>query len=156
MALHVYIDADACPVKQEVYRVAERYKLSVTLVANSHMRIPYYPWLKLIVVGDDLDEVDNWIAERVGQSDIVITADIPLADRCVKAGARVLSPAGKEFTEDNIGGALAIRNLMADLRDAGTLPVGGPPPFSRRDHSRFLQRLDRVINMLQQEQAGGR
>ena len=152
MALHLYIDADACPVKQEIYRVAERHRLSVTLVANSPMRIPYHSWLELTVVGNNPDEADNWIAERVQPSDIVITADIPLADRCVKAGARVLSPAGKEFTEDNIGGALAMRNLMTDLRSAGTL-TGGPLPFGSRDRSRFLQQLDRIIVALQREEA---
>jgi hypothetical protein len=150
MALHIYIDADACPVKQEVYRVAQRHTLSVTLVANAPMRTPFHSWLQLTVVGDGLDEADNWIAERVQPSDIVITADIPLADRCVKGGARVLTPTGKEFTEDNIGGALAMRNLMTDLRGAGVI-TGGPPPFGKRDRSRFMQELDRIIVALRQE-----
>lgn len=148
--MDIYIDADACPVKQEVYRVAERYDIAVTLVANSHMRIPFNPRLTLEVVGDGLDEADNRIAEKVKKHDIVITADIPLADRCVKAGARVLTPTGKVFTEDNVGAALAMRDLMTDLRDAGTV-TGGPPPFSKRDRSRFLQQLDRIIVAVQRE-----
>jgi len=150
--LHLYIDADACPVKQEVYKVAERYGLNVTLVANSRMRIPYDPRIKLQVVDDNPDEADNWIAERVGENDIVITADIPLADRCIKQGAKVLGPTGKPFTEDNIGSILAMRDLMTDLRGEGMVS-GGPPPLAQRDRSRFLQQLDQVIQAIKRQLA---
>lgn len=142
--LHIYVDADACPVKDEVYRVAKRYGLHVTLVSNSRMRIPSEPWLRLEVVEDGFDAADDWIVEQVEPGQIVITADIPLADRCVKKGARVIGITGKEFTEDNIGGALATRDLLADLRGAGEI-TGGPPPLGKRDRSRFLQRLDEVV-----------
>jgi uncharacterized protein len=142
--LHIYIDADACPVKQETYRVAERYDLDVTLVANSWMRIPTHRRIRLEVVGSDLDEADDWIVEQAGPGDIVITADILLAGRCLELGARVLGPTGKRFHEDNIGQAVATRGLMADLREAGEV-TGGPPPLTKRDRSRFLQRLDEAI-----------
>jgi uncharacterized protein len=142
--IHIYIDADACPVKNEVYRVAERYDLPVTVVANSWMRIPCSSRITLEVVGDDLDAADNWIVDEVHGNDIVITADIPLADRCIKAQAQVISPNGKQFTEEAIGARLAMRNLLSELREAGTI-TGGPPPFSKRDRSRFLQKFDEII-----------
>jgi len=148
MSLHIYIDADACPVKQEVYRVAERYNLQVTLVANARMRIPYNPNISLKVVGDNINEADDWIASNVQLNDIVITADIPLADRCIKAGAKVLGPTGKIFTENNIGASLAMRDLMTGLRSAGTI-TGGPPPQTQRDRSRFLQQVDQIIQAIQ-------
>ena len=142
--LEVFVDADACPVKQEVYRVAQRYGLSVTLVTNSRMRAPQEQWVRLVLVEGHLDAADDWIAEHVGEQDIVVTADIPLADRCLKKRALVLGSTGRPFTEDNIGDALATRDLLSDLRDLGTM-TGGPPPFSKRDRSRFLQRLDEMI-----------
>ena len=148
--LHIFIDADACPVKQEVYRVAGRYGLDVTLVANSWMRIPNEPWIALEVVGDGLDAADDWIAEHVQLLDIVITADVPLASRCVKAGARVMGPTGKHFTEDNIGQAVATRDLLTELRSMGEI-TGGPPPLKKRDKSIFLQRLDDVIQSIRRE-----
>ena len=142
--LHIYVDADACPVKQEVYRVAKRCGLDVTLVANSWMRIPDERWLKLEVVGEGFDAADDWIVEQVQPDDIVVTADIPLASRCIKEGAHVIGTTGKPFTENNIGSALATRDLLAELRGAGEI-TGGPPPLEKRDRSRFLQTLDEVI-----------
>ena len=148
--LHIYVDADACPVKQEVYRVANRYQLEVTLVANSWMRIPDERWLKLEVVGEGFDAADDWIVEEVQADDIVITADIPLASRCVKAGASVIGTTGKPFTENNIGSALATRDLLSELRGAGEI-TGGPPPLQKRDRSRFLQTLDEVIQSIRRK-----
>ena len=145
--LHIFIDADACPVKREVYRVAGRYGLDVTLVANSWMRIPAERGIALKVVGDELDAADDWIAEHVQPDDIVITADIPLASRCLKEGAHVIGSAGKPFTKENIGDAVATRDLMSDLRGAGEL-TGGPPPLGKRDRSRFLQKLDQVVQSI--------
>jgi uncharacterized protein YaiI (UPF0178 family) len=145
--LNIFIDADACPVKQEVFRVAERFKLEVTLVSNIHMRIPENPKIKLVIVDSGPDEADNWIVEKAEARDIVITADIPLADRSLKKGACVLSPSGRLFTEDNIGQILATRNLMADLRDLGEI-TGGPAPFTKKDRSNFLQQLDTLIHSI--------
>ncbi|MDY7095282.1 MAG: YaiI/YqxD family protein [Acidobacteriota bacterium] len=144
---HIYVDADACPVKPEVYRVAGRYGLEVTLVANSWMRIPLDPKISLQVVEDGLDAADDWIAERVGVGDVVITADIPLASRCVEAGARVLGPTGKPFTEENVGEALAVRDLLTDLRSAGEI-TGGPKPLTKRGRSQFLQQLDEIVQAI--------
>ena len=148
--LHIFVDADACPVKQEVYRVARRYSLDVTLVANSWMRVPNEQWIVLEVVGDGFDEADDWIVEHVQPHDIVVTADIPLASRCLKAGASVLGPMGKTFTEDNIGQAVATRNMLTELRSAGEI-TGGPPPLQKRDRSRFLQQLDIVIQKIRRK-----
>ncbi|MBR9980700.1 MAG: YaiI/YqxD family protein [Desulfatitalea sp.] len=145
--LHIFVDADACPVKQEVYRVARRYQLAVTLVANAWMRVPDEPRITLQVVKDGFDAADNWIAGQVQPGDIVVTADIPLADRCISKGARVLGPTGKPFTDDNIGMAVAGRNLLAELRSAGEI-TGGPPPLTQRDRSRFLQQLDTLIHAI--------
>ena len=145
--LHIYIDADACPVKNEVYRVADRYELQVTLVSNSRMRIPQNSRVKLEVVGDGFDEADDWIVEHVQEGDVVITADIPLAGRCITAGAEVLSNSGKRFTDDNIGQTLATRDLLTELRGAGEI-TGGPPPLTQRDRSEFLQKLDVVIQSI--------
>ena len=150
--LHIYIDADACPVKDEVYRVAARYKLEVTLVANSWMRTPNESWLRLEVVEDGADVADDWIVEHLQTFDIVITADIPLASRCLKAGARVLGVTGRPFTEDNIGHVLATRDLLKDLRDAGER-TSGPPPIKKQDRSLFLQQLDQMIHAIRREQA---
>ena len=148
--LHIYIDADACPVKQEVYRVADRYHLDVTLVANSRMRVPVDRRITLEVVGDEPDAADDWIVEHVQPDDIVITADIPLASRCLTNGARVIGTTGKPFTESNIGQAVATRDLLTGLRDAGEI-TGGPPPLRKRDRSRFLQQLDEVIQSIRRE-----
>ncbi|MFO1392208.1 MAG: YaiI/YqxD family protein [Steroidobacteraceae bacterium] len=140
---HVYVDADACPVKAEVARVAERHGLAVTYVANAWMQAPRAPRVRMQVVTGAFDAADDWIAGQVRDSDIVITADIPLASRCLKAGARVLGPSGRRFTDDNIGDALATRELKSDLRAYGV--GGGPPPFSPRDRSRFLDALELVV-----------
>ncbi len=148
--LHIFVDADACPVKQEIYRVAGRFGLPVTLVANSWMRVPNERRIALEVVGDGLDEADDWIVEHLQSYDIVITADIPLASRCLKKGARVLGPTGKPFTEDNIGMTVATRDLLSELREIGEI-TGGPPPLNKRDRSRFLQQLDEVIQTIRRE-----
>lgn len=145
--LHIYVDADACPVKSEVYKVARRYGLSVTLVANSHMRITGEGAIELVVVDKGLDESDNWIAEHAALDDIVITGDIPLAARCLDKGARVLGHSGKPFTDDNVSSALATRQLLSQLRDQGVM-MGGPPPFSAKDRSLFLQQLDQMVNAI--------
>jgi len=151
--LNIFVDADACPVKPEVYRVASRYLLDVTLVANSWMRIPDQQKFVLEVVGSGSDAADDWIAEHVQIHDIVVTADIPLASRCLQAGAHVIGPTGKPFTEDNIGDALATRDLLADLRGAGDI-MGGPPPFMKRDRSNFLQKLDEVVQLIRRKYQG--
>ena len=136
----IYIDADACPVKREVYRVAERHSLSVYVVSNSFIAVPRDPRIHPVVVGSEPDAADNWIAQRVGRRDIVVTSDIPLASQCVKAGASVLGPNGRAFTKDAIGLAVATRNLMTDLRAAG-LMTRGPKPLSPADRSKFLSAL---------------
>jgi uncharacterized protein YaiI (UPF0178 family) len=140
---HVYVDADACPVKAEVAKVAERHGLAVTYVANAWLPIPRGPAFRVQVVPGAFDAADDWIAERAEAGDIVITADIPLASRALKKGARVLGPSGKPFTGDNIGNALATRELMADLRAYGV--GGGPPPFGPKDRSRFLEALELAV-----------
>ena len=147
-AIRIYVDADACPVKDEVYRVAARHGLPVSVVANGYIRVPQDPLIERVAAGSATDAADEWIAERAGANDIVITADIPLADRCVKAGAQVIAPNGKLFTVDSIGMTLATRNLMHDLRSAGEV-TGGPRPFSPRDRSAFLSALDQAIRRLQ-------
>lgn len=149
--IRVYIDADACPVKDEVYRVAARYGLPVFVVANSYMRVPRDASVELVVVPEGPDIADDWIAERAGPGDIVVTADVPLASRCVKAGAKTLSPKGKLFDDAAIGMALATRNLMDDLRSAGEI-TGGPKPFSPKDRSAFLSALDLAVVRLRKEQ----
>jgi uncharacterized protein YaiI (UPF0178 family) len=150
--LHIFVDADACPVKQEVYRVAKRYGLGVTLVAGSWMRIPEAAGVTLKVVDQGMDAADDWIVEHVEADDIVITTDVPLAARCVAKGASVLGSTGKPFTEDNIGPALATRNLLSELRELGEI-AGGPPPFGKRDRSRFLEALDKAVNDIRRKQA---
>jgi uncharacterized protein YaiI (UPF0178 family) len=140
----IYIDADACPVKQEAYRVAGRHGLKVYVVSNSGVAVPREDWIERVVVAAGPDAADDWIAERAARSDVVVTADIPLAARCVKAGAAVIAPNGKVFTEDSIGMALATRNLMDSLRSAGET-TGGPRPFSPRDRSAFLSALDQAV-----------
>ena len=148
--MNIFVDADACPVKEEVYRVARRYGLQVTLVANARMRVPNEERIRLEVVADGFDAADDWIVVHVQPLDIVVTSDVVLASRCVKAGARALGPNGKPFTEDNVGQAVAMRDLMADLRGAGEI-TGGPPPMQKRDRSRFLQKLDEVIQAIRRE-----
>ena len=150
--LHIFVDADACPVKQEVYRVASRYGLEVKLVSNSWMRIPDDRWITLEVVEDGTDVADDWIVEHVQPDDIVITADILLASRCLKKGAGVIGTTGKPFTEDNIGQAVATRDLLSELRGTGEI-MGGPPPLTKRDRSRFLQQLDNMIQSIRRRQA---
>ncbi len=139
----ILVDADACPVKAETVKVAERHGLEVVFVANAWISLPRGPRVRMQVVPGAFDAADDWIAEATAPDDIVITADIPLASRCLKAGARVLGPAGKPFTDDNIGNALATRELMADLRAYGV--GGGPPPFSPKDRSRFLDALENAV-----------
>ena len=146
--IRIYVDADACPVKDEIYRVAARHKLPVTVVAGQFIRVPPDPSIERIAAGAGMDAADDWIAERAGASDIVVTADIPLAARCVKAGAQVIAPNGKPFTEQSIGMTLAVRNLMTDLRSSGEV-TGGPRSFSPRDRSTFLSALDQTIRRLQ-------
>lgn len=144
---NILIDADACPVKDEVYKVAWRHNVPVVLVSNSPMRIPEHPLIHRKIVSDGFDAADDWIVENLNAQSIVITADILLADRCLKDGAAaVLSPNGKPFTPDSIGNAVAVRAIMADLR-AGAVgqQIGGPPPFSKTDRSRFLSELDKAV-----------
>jgi uncharacterized protein len=143
-AIAIYVDADACPVKAEVYRVAERHRVRVFVVANSFMQIPRDPMIERVMVPAGPDAADDWIAERAVRGAVVITADIPLASRCIKSGADVIGPTGKPFTPDSIGMALASRNLMEELRSAGET-TGGPRPFSPRDRSAFLSALDLAI-----------
>lgn len=148
--LHIFVDADACQVKPEVYRVASRYRLDVTLVANSWMRVPNEQWITLEVVEGGFDAADDWIVAHVQPHDIVVTADIPLASRCLKEGARVIGTTGKPFTENNIGNVVATRDLLSALRGAGEI-TGGPPPLKKRDRSRFLQQLDEVIQTIRRK-----
>jgi hypothetical protein len=145
--LTVFVDADACPVKEEVYRVAGRYDLDVVLVANLRMRVPDEPRIELKVVEGGFDAADDWIVEHVQADDLVVTADILLASRCLKEGARVIGPTGRPFTEENIGQVVATRNLLAELRGAGEIR-GGPPPLGKRDRSRFLQQFDQMIQAI--------
>jgi len=143
----IYVDADACPVKAEIYRVAERYQLKVFVVSNSYMNVPRDPRIELVVVADSFDAADNWIAERAGPGDIVVTADIPLADRSLKAGAMAIGNTGVPFTPSSIGMAMASRELLSNLRAMGEV-TGGPKPMSPRDRSRFLSALDEAIQQI--------
>ncbi len=149
-AVRIYVDADACPVKAEIYRVAERYSIKVYVVCNSPMAVPGTTLIERVVVGSSPDAADNWIAERVSRGDIIITADVPLAHRGIRSGADVIAPTGRRFTEDSIGMALATRDLMADLRSAGEI-TGGPKPFQPRDRARFLSALDLAVVRLKRE-----
>ncbi|HYC99479.1 YaiI/YqxD family protein [Brevundimonas sp.] len=142
----IFIDADACPVKDEVYRVAARYGLRVFVVSNAFVNTPREPWIERVMVDAGPDVADDWIAERAGPGDIVITSDIPLADRCLKAGAQALKSNGQPFTPDSIGSALAGRMVGEHLRSIGAV-TGGPPPFGPKDRSAFLQALDRAVIM---------
>ena len=147
----IYVDADACPVKQEIYRVAKRYGFKVILVANTWMRTPSDSWLELRVVDDHPDAAYDWIVENAVADDILVTADIPLAARCVKNSVSVLSPRGRLFTQESIVESLANQELMSHIRDMGTM-TGGPPPFDDRDRSHFLQRLDQTIQAIRRNQ----
>ncbi len=146
--VRILVDADACPVKDEIYKVAWRREVPVTVVSNCHFRVPVHPLISRVVVSDGFDAADDWIAEAADAQAVVITADILLADRALKAGAAVLSPTGKPFTTASIGGAIATRAIMADLR-AGGEQLGGPKPFAAADKSRFLQALDTALAKLQ-------
>ncbi|GGN50810.1 UPF0178 protein [Novosphingobium indicum] len=148
--IRILIDADACPVKDEIYKVAARYKVPVVVVSNSAMRIPRDPLVTRKIVSDAFDAADDWIAEEATKGSVVITADILLADRCLKQGATVIAPTGKPFTEASIGGAIATRAIMADLR-AGGDAIGGPPPFSKADRSRLLSALDETLVRLRRQ-----
>ncbi len=140
----ILVDADACPVKEEIYKVAFRHEVPVTIVSNSPIRVPEHPLIGREVVSASFDAADDWIAERASVGTVVVTADILLADRCLKAGAVVIGSNGKPFTSSSIGGAIATRAIMADLR-AGGDAIGGPPPFSKVDRSRFLSSLDEAL-----------
>jgi uncharacterized protein len=147
--LTIHVDADACPVKEEVYRVARRYAMRVKVVANTPMRVPADALFEL-VVRPGFGAADDWIAEQAGPGDIAVTADIPLAARCLAKGARVLDPKGRKFTEDEIGHALATRELMDQLRQSGEI-TGGPSPMTPKDRSRFLSSLDEAVNAVRRE-----
>jgi hypothetical protein len=142
--LRILVDADACPVKDEIYKVALRHNVPVTIVSNSHLRVPPHALIDRVVVSDRFDAADDHIAVESGPAAIVVTGDILLADRCLKAGAQVLAPNGKPFTASSIGAAVATRAIMADLRAGGDV-VGGPPPFAKADRSRFLSALDEML-----------
>ena len=156
--ISIFIDADACPVKQEIYRVAERHALKgvalkVFVVSNSPIAVPRDEMIERVVVGAGMDEADDWIAERAKRGDIVITTDVPLASRCVKADATVIAPNGKPFSKDSIGMTLATRNLMDSLRSAGEI-TSGPKPFSPRDRSEFLSALEQALVRLKRDGFG--
>ncbi|MGJ8560583.1 MAG: YaiI/YqxD family protein [Litorimonas sp.] len=157
MSLHIYIDADACPVRDETYKIGRRHNVPVTVVANSYIRTPREPSIEFQMVTDSFDAADDWIAERANANAIVITSDILLAERCLKAGARVLGSNGKEMDNDTIGSQLAVRAIMTDLRDtvankgADQSNVGGPPPFSPRDRSRYLEALHLIVEQMKRE-----
>jgi hypothetical protein len=143
--VRILVDADACPVKEEIYKVAFRHGVPVTLIANSYLRVPPHPLIERQTVGAGFDEADDRIAELAGPETVVVTADILLADRCLKAGATVISPTGKPFTTSSIGAAVATRAIMADLRAGAGEGIGGPAPFRKEDRSRFLQALDTAL-----------
>ncbi|MGC6400785.1 YaiI/YqxD family protein [Sphingomonas sp. FW199] len=144
MTVKILVDADACPVKDEIYKVAWRHEVPVTVVSNSHLRVPDHPLIARVVVSDGFDAADDWIAAAGDAASIVVTADILLADRCLKTGATVIAPTGRPFTTSSIGAAIATRAIMADLR-AGGDQIGGPKPFGKADRSAFLQALDTAI-----------
>jgi len=143
--VEIYVDADACPVKEEVVRVADRYGLTVHMVSNTFMRLPPGKSVNQVIVSDGFDAADDWIAENINAKDIAVTADVPLAARCVKAGAFVIGPTGKDFSDASIGMDLAMRNFNAHLREAGEIKGGGAA-FSKKDRSNFLSALDRTVN----------
>jgi uncharacterized protein YaiI (UPF0178 family) len=141
----ILVDADACPVKEEVYKVALRRQVPVRVVSNSYLRVPAHPLIERVVVSDAFDAADDWIAEQAGDRTVVISGDILLADRCLKKGSTVIGHNGKPFTPASIGSAVATRAIMADLRVAADGITGGPPPFAKADRSRFLQALDEAL-----------
>jgi len=143
--LLILVDADACPVKEEIYKVAFRHDAAVKIVSNAHLRVPAHALIERVVVGAGFDAADDWIAERAGPRTVVVTGDILLADRCLKAGAAVIGSNGKPFTSASIGAAVATRAIMADLRAGMDGPGGGPPPFAKADRSRFLSALDEAL-----------
>jgi len=145
LQVRILVDADACPVKDEIYRVAWRLEVPVTIVSNAHLRVPDHPLIARVVVSDGFDAADDWIAEACDAGTLVVTADILLADRCIKAGATVIAPNGKPFTANSIGAAVATRAIMVDLRAGAGANIGGPAPFSKEDRSRFLQALDTAL-----------
>ena len=145
--LDIYVDADGCPVKDEIYRVAARYQLKVYVVANKRINIPLGRRIEMVIVPKGLDITDDWIAQHIEANDITITADIPLADRCLKKGARVLGTKGEEFREDSIGSAMAARELMLHLREMGEI-TGGPAPMAAKNRSQFLSRLDDIVQSI--------
>ncbi len=147
--IRILVDADACPVKEEIYKVAFRRQVPVCIVSNSPFRLPDHALVSRVVVSDGFDAADDWIAQATGPRSVVVTADILLADRCVKAGATVLAHNGKPFTANSIGGAVATRAIMADLRTGADGIMGGPKPFSKEDRSRFLQALDTALVKLE-------
>jgi len=148
--LDIYVDADACPVKDEVLRVGGRHGLDVYIVSNGGLRPSADPRVHTVIVGNDPDAADDWIADKIGAGDIAVTNDIPLAARCIDKGARVLAPTGKPFTEESIGMAMAMRDLMTQLRDSGEI-TGGPGGFTKRDRSRFLQALETEIQAVRRQ-----
>lgn len=150
MNITIYVDADACPVKDEVIRVAERHKLPVIMVSNQWMRLPPSPQVRLEVVKGGLDVADDWIAERIGSRDVAITADIPLAARCLEKGAKVIGPTGRPFDEETIGMALGMRDLNSHLRDIGEMG-GGNASFQKKDRSRFLNTLENTLQAIKRE-----
>lgn len=151
MSVTILVDADACPVKDEIYKVAWRHEVPVKVVSNSRLRVPEHPLIERVVVSDGFDAADDWIAEAADTRSVVVTADILLADRALKAGAAVLAPTGKPFTAASIGPAIATRAIMADLRSGMGDGIGGPPPFSKADRSQFLQALDTVLVRLKRQ-----
>ena len=152
MDIRIFIDADACPVRSETYRVAERHNIDVIVVSNSFLRVPKHPQISGVVVSSDFDAADDYIAERATPQSVIITSDILLAERCLKAGAKVLAPSGKAFDNESIGAAIAVRAIMADLRAGAEQPnLGGPAPFSPRDRSRFLEALHLVLERLKRQ-----
>ncbi|SEJ67081.1 hypothetical protein SAMN05428950_102486 [Sphingomonas sp. OV641] len=152
--IRIVVDADACPVKEEIYRVTYRLEVPVTIVSNAYLRVPQHPLISRIVVDGGFDAADDWIAAHVDAASVVVTADILLADRCLKADAgAVIGPNGRPFTTSSIGNAVAVRAIMSDLR-AGGDRVGGPPPFGKEDRSRFLSALDEAVTRLQRLRRG--
>jgi hypothetical protein len=145
VSLRILVDADACPVKEEIYKVAYRHEVPVRIVSNAHLRVPPHPLIERVTVGAGFDAADDWIAEQADARAIVVTADILLADRCLKAGATVIAPNGKPFTASSIGNAVAVRAIMADLRVGADGISGGPAPFAKSDRSRFLSALDDAV-----------
>jgi uncharacterized protein len=151
MSVRILVDADACPVKDEIYKVAWRHEVSVRIVSNSPFRVPDHPLIERVVVSSGFDAADDWIAEQADAKTVVVTADILLADRCIKAGAIVISPSGKPFTANSIGAAIATRAIMADLRAGAGDGIGGPAPFSKSDRSRFLSAFDEALVRLKRQ-----